>query len=776
MPEKHFHTSYTNINSRIPIVFFLLLFSSNIFSQTNLYSLNTIQKIEIYFSQPNWDYQMDTAKSGSENYIVSSFIKLNGVQFDSVGIKYKGNSSYDSTFKKNPIHIELNAFKTQYYQGISDIKLSNCYDDPSMIREVLAYAILNKYMECPRSNFAQLYINDEYIGLYSNDEAINKQFCANYFNSTDNTFIKCNPKLNPGPASKCNIKYISTDTFSYTNFYQMKSNEGWKDLVKLCDTVSNFPSRIENVIDLDKLIWMLAFNNLLVNLDSYTGAFCQNYYLYKDNNNLYNPIVWDLNMSFGGFPFAGSPNNGFGGLNLIGMQQLPSTLHATHADWPLINSVMINPMYKRMYFAHMRTLINENFANSFYQTLASQLQSKIDTAVKSDSNKFYSYSQFQNGLSGNVAIGSYTIPGIVNLMSARITYLQSTTELSQSPPTISLITTSTNTPKLNEEITITAQVFNTNNVSLNYKFNKSEKFNKIIMYDDGTHNDGSANDNVYGNKIKMLSEELSYYLYAENANAGIFSPQSAEHVFYTLNVIRNKPLKNEIVINEFLTSNNKSDINEYGIYTDWIELYNNSDKKISLFEMYLSDDLNNRKKFSFPAGSYIEPKNYFAIWADELYSKKYVHCNFKLSNINGYLSLSNDSGILFDEVSYNLQQTDISTGRCPDGYGSYVAIKTPTFLGANNSNCTIGIDEKSTFNQFKIYPNPASEKLFIYSKNTNAYQIEIHNSLGQILLKGTFDNDKTQFDLSKIESGIYFIRFLNSNNELLLTEKLIVAK
>ena len=42
------------------------------------------------------------------------------------------------------------------------------------------------------------------------------------------------------------------------------------------------PPVAEKVLDVDRALWMLAFNNVLVNLDSYSGAFRQNYYLYHD--------------------------------------------------------------------------------------------------------------------------------------------------------------------------------------------------------------------------------------------------------------------------------------------------------------------------------------------------------------------------------------------------------------------------------------------------------------------------------------------------------------
>jgi spore coat protein CotH len=56
---------------------------------------------------------------------MSSLVRINGISYDSVGVKYKGNSSFDSTKIKNPLHISLNEFKNQQHQGYTDIKLSN---------------------------------------------------------------------------------------------------------------------------------------------------------------------------------------------------------------------------------------------------------------------------------------------------------------------------------------------------------------------------------------------------------------------------------------------------------------------------------------------------------------------------------------------------------------------------------------------------------------------------------------------------------------------------
>jgi hypothetical protein len=512
-----------------------LLFLGSLVKAQTFYDINTIQKIEIQFSQMEWDYQLDTAKSGADGFLVAQ-VKVNGTEYDSVGVKYKGNSSYNAAAIKNPLHIALDEYKSQNYLGYKDIKLSNCYADPSMIREVLSYSILKNYMDCPLSNFAQVYINGVYLGLYSNDESINKTFCAKHFSSSKNTLIKANPVLNPGPASKCNLKYIAEDSSAYFNFYEIKSDYGWNDLVTLCNTVTNNPSEIESAMDMDRVAWMLAFNNVLVNLDSYTGVFTQNYYLYKDNNKRFNPIIWDLNMSLGGFPYIGSSNTIMGSLTVADMELLSPTIHAADQYWPLINDVMNNASLRKIYFAHMRTITNEIFANNSYVSTASQLQAIVDTAVKSDLNKAFTYQQFQNGMSGNCTFGSYVVPGITTLMTARVQFLQSNTEYSYTAPSITSVTSSSPSPVINSNVTITAQVSNANAgaVFLGYRTNKLAKFTKIAMYDDGAHNDGAANDDVFGTSFTMLTTQAQYYIYAENNNAAMFSPERAEHEYYTL--------------------------------------------------------------------------------------------------------------------------------------------------------------------------------------------------------------------------------------------------
>lgn len=501
--------------------------------QTSFYQVDSVQQIEIFLSQPDWNHQLHVLKITTDGYLKADSVRISGTTFKNVGVKYKGNSSYDSTWIKNPWTISLDKYQDQNYQGYTSIKLSNGYQDPSLIREVLSYRILSNYMECSQSNFAKVFVNGQYFGLYSNVEDIGKTWCASHFKSSkSNTFFKGNPMITPGPSVKCNLKYLGADSSLYFDYYEIKSTYGWNRLVELCDVATNNGSLLPSYLDMDRFTWMLAFNNLLVNLDSYTGAFAQNYYFFRDNNGVFNPVVWDLNMSFGGFPFVGSSNNSLGSLSIASMKQLPTTIHQTDPYWPVINVVMANPRLKKMYHAHLRTMLGEYFVSGTYESWATQMQSTIAGAVAADTNKFFTTDQFGQSLDSDILAGTYQVPGIRSLMDARKTYLLGRPEISAVPPSVGNVSATWD----GSNALVTASLSNHQDtaVYLGYRNIASAKFTRIRMFDDGQHGDLAQGDGIYGGTFVTGTDQSQFYLYAENADAAVFSPVRAEHEFYTL--------------------------------------------------------------------------------------------------------------------------------------------------------------------------------------------------------------------------------------------------
>ena len=730
---------------------FLLMYSCAFFhlNAQYFYQRDSIQVIEIFFSFSNWDAQLD-ANEATETYIYADSIRINGTSFDSCGVRYKGNSSYNPSNQKNPLRLELNTIKAnQDYQGFTDIKLSNGYKDPSMIREILTYQIIENYMDCPRSNFARVYINGQYRGVYTNNESIKDDFNeAHYY--ADDTYFKCNPVggAGPGGGTSPDLKYLGTDSTSYFNGYELQSTYGWNRLVTLCNTLNNDFQNIESTLDIDRAIWMLAFNNVLVNLDSYSGAFRQNYYISWDKNGRFVPTVWDVNMSFGSFP-GGTGSGAF----------TPSALdpfsNSTSVNHPLIKQIMANPLYKRMYMAHVRTMVQEMFESGQYETWAQSLMALADSSIQADPYKFYSYNQFLNSLTTAVAGGGpgggSSIPGIKALMDARAQFFSTNAAYLLQAPAILSHGATASPLNYGSTTTLIANVSNETNVYLGYRTDHTLTFNRVQMYDDGAHNDGAAGDHTYGVEVPVNGLLFEYYIYADNNNAGLFSPARAEHEFHTLAVTFPSPAVGSLLINEVLASNDSLLFDLNGEDDDWIELVNTTNTPIDLAGFYLSDNPLNLMAWVFPAGTSIPANGYLLVWADKDTLQQGLHANFKISADGEYVYLSHGFNV-HDQISFGPQIANISYARCPDAGLDFATI-LPTPLA--NNTCNIGIQEMEAL-QVQVYPNPFLEVLHIVSHEEHV-QITVRNINGQTLQTQQINTGKYQLDASSWARGLYLI-------------------
>ena len=737
-------------------VFFLQVMS---FAQ-DFYNLENIQTIEITFAESNWDQLLDNAYATDAGYIMAQGVAINGVVFDSVGVKYKGNSSYSANQVKNPWHIELDTYKEQEYDGYTDIKLANGYKDPSFLRDVLGYQIVRQYMDAPLANYANLYVNGNLIGLYSNTESISKKFVNSRFGSKSNTFIKCSPPDGAGPQSNDfpNLVYLGQDSTDYYDSYEMKSDAGWQELINFCDTLANHTDEIEKILDVDRALWMLAFDNVTVNLDSYIGIFSQNYYLYRDDYGRFLPIVWDLNESFGVFSQTGTINLN----NTTSKQQMTYLLHANDSNWSLVQKLLSVPMYKRMYLAHFKTILLENFDSGTYYDTGLSLQAIIDEAVQNDGNKFFTYNNFINNLTSDVSSGGgggggSSTPGITNLMDGRNDYLLGLADFTQDEPVITDIALSNSSPIVNETITITASISNENAAYLAYRNKTLAPFTRVEMYDDGAHNDGAANDGTYGVELEVDNTLIQYYIYAENNNVGKFSPQRAEYEYHIITATITNPTVGDLVINEFMASNDVTVADQDGEFDDWIELYNNSSSTIDLEGYFLSDDSEDLTKWAFPAGTEIEANAYLVVWADDDQDQSGLHANFKLSAAGESIFLTDTSGTVIDEVSFVDQTADVSYGRFPNGTGDF-QLMSPTF-NAENSITTSTSDLALEAIIIKAFPNPADHSFYleINGEEQKERLVSVYNINGTIFYQDTILGS-THINASDWASGMYIVR------------------
>ncbi|MBK8644283.1 MAG: CotH kinase family protein [Saprospiraceae bacterium] len=737
------------------------------FQAQSLYDSDKVQEIRITFPTGDWDKKLDSLHTADPDLrLVATKVILNGIAYDSAGIRYKGNSTYNPTRVKNPLNIKLDFIRDdQSYEGVNTLKLSNGFMDPSFLREALGYQIVRQYMPAALANFIKVFVNDTYLGLYTNVQDLDNDFLEQHFYTSDGVYFQCDrvekqkqlPGNCPMGGSGSALKFISDDSACYQNNYEIESESGWDELVRFLKTLNQNPAGISSVLDVDRALWMLALNNFYVNLDSYSGS-GHNYLIYQDEHGRFNPIMWDLNEFYGAFT-----NSGMGQLNLQQMITLSPLLHVTNAERPLISKLLSIPSWKKRYLAHLGTIMSDAKQNNFYQSQGVYLQNLVRDAVSQDKNKFFTDAAFNLNLQSDFQINppaGKIYPGLVSFAQARFNYLNTVPELSVASPIIHQINTEPLKPSPQELISFNVQVTQADNVVLYYRATRRALFSSITLYDDGLHQDGTAGDGVYANQlVAPQTDEIQYYIFAENNNIASLSPPRAEYEFHSLYLKNESILSGEILINEFMASNKSYKQDERGDYDDWIELYNSTDRPLSLRGAYLSDQSDNLAKWSFPDTT-ILPKSFLCIWADEDGMSAGLHTNFKLSKSGEQIFLSNAAGVI-DSIFYSEQQDDNSYGRCATQWQLFTK---PSFAAAND--CATGVNDfENGDHGMKVFPNPF-KNLFYLQLPTPFHKEDV---LGLYSLSGQFIKlDLPELDgqgelipirTRDLQSGLYLLKY-----------------
>lgn len=383
-----------------------------------LFNDNTIHTININFSQGNYWSLLVANKSFDDSNDTSTYIPasviIDGTLLDSVGIQFKGNSSYyNYPSNKKPFTLAFNEYiPGQDYDGLKNINLNNMYQDPAFMREKLFLDFCNeKGIYAPRANYAKLYINGSYSGLYLMVERINKTFVKDRFLENDGNLFKGDN----GNGACADLKYNGPSQTSYYSCYDLKTNKttnDWSDLVNLTYQINNtsdmqFRDSLEAVLNTNSFINAWAAYNLFVDFDSYPYRFIHNYYIYHDTaSDQFQWIVWDASTAFG-MDVPGS----------IASIESTSVLYVTPSedDRPLVKRMLDNDTLKANYLNTVCSFANNDFLPAVLNPKIDTLYSRIQNDVYSDPLKMYTDAEFNTNV--NSDLGS--TPGLKSFISNR---------------------------------------------------------------------------------------------------------------------------------------------------------------------------------------------------------------------------------------------------------------------------------------------------------------------------------------------------------------------
>lgn len=416
-----------------------------------LFNKETIQDVKISIDENNWNYLLQNAID--KPTVLASSVSIGDDTVKYVGIKTKGNLTlkevWNSSSDRFSFTINFGKYIStdngytdkQNLYGLRKVALNNIYGDATLMKEYLSYELMTKMgIPTPEYSLINLYINDEFYGVYMMVESIDSSLTQRTLGEKSDYLVK--PESSGGDLIYDNSldEYINDDgefdfsSIIYDNsgniiYPNDKSNPLYKynglwendedtfeDIVDMLPTIfkwmktlnklnntdnpntDDYKLALEEIIDVDSLIRYFAVNTYLVNLDSYQSEKMQNYALYINETGRATIIPWDYNYSFGVYGLGSASD-------VINFDIYNPVINTTLKDRPLLNVILQNDEYKTLYEKYLNNITiiaseggttsdGDTYEENNFATILNKYNKLLNNIYGNDPTAFYTLDEY----------------------------------------------------------------------------------------------------------------------------------------------------------------------------------------------------------------------------------------------------------------------------------------------------------------------------------------------------------------------------------------------
>jgi CotH kinase protein/Lamin Tail Domain len=665
-----------------------------------------VHVVNVKFDKP-WSEIEPILKANKQNEIyIPASLEINCipaghpgcVKMDSVGVRHKGNSTFNQNRAKNPFRFSFDEYGIdQRWDGLKGFTLNNAWSDPSHMNEKIHLDFAHKAgIAGPRANFAWLYINDTLFSFYSLVELADKHLLQSRFGDKDGDLFKANDLVGGGQVSDF-VRRSPFDASAYLNRFENKSDSverAWDRLVRFIDTLNlatDIASVLPRIADVNALYRAFGSDNLFNNTDSYAQS-GQNYLFYfPQAAGPMEWILWDVSLS-------------------MGTRGTARTLTQANTNRPLANRIMDTPALREDYLRALWFMYNAHFAGTWLRDRIDSVAQFIRPHITADTRKLSTLAAFESD-----------IDTLKNFITTRQSYVQGSSGFSSaSNGNISAANAIRSGDIVISEIAAAqgwVEVHNTRTYSIDLSGHslsdnaaQPDKWNFPLgsFVEPGDYRvialqGGSAGTSGPTN---FSLSATGGYLRLSRANETVvdsitFGAQQGDRTISRFgtsfgegaatpgkpNVDATTPVTQPpVVINEFMADNDTLTA-PVGMKADWVELYNTTSSPVSLAGMYLSDSRDNPSKWQFPTGTTIPANGYLVVWAYDTTFAGSMHASWALSRSGEHIRLSNADLSVMDSLTFGEQAKSRSMARLPNGSGAFQSACLPTLGAANTAPC-----------------------------------------------------------------------------------------
>jgi spore coat protein H len=660
----------------------------------NVFPQDEVTKIKIYIHPDSLALLLSPDVLGNGHEFPATFVFESNVLSDSlinVGFRSRGNTSLQAGKKSFKIDFDMPGGVGKW-QGLRELNLNGNHNDPSLLRAKMYWDICRHFgLPGSRVSYTELFVNEEYKGLYINVESVDDLFTELYFNEKTGNLWKC---LYPAT-----LEFLGTNGADYqvmtswgTPIYDLENNTQLNDYQDLADFVNvlnntsnqSIVCELRKVMNVDRLLQYMAIDVMTGNWD---GAHFNknNFYLFQnDLTHRLEFIPYDTDNTFGidWFNINWSTRNIY---NWDGS-----------ANLPLYNKMMAIPTFRAIYSYYIQEVANYMSSQEFTNGVIG-LQSMITPSALADTYRTLDYDftedDFLNALDSTW--GNHVTMGIWEYTQARASSALSQLDANVTSP--SLVYQVYSQVEQDTAHLYFRSTMNTANVA--YRIQGASTWNVLSAQITGQ----TAWD--YGMRVALPLAGFQGTIEWQ------ITPGSEVLVSQPCQIFVSHCGLNHLgyYVNEVAPSGTAGFSDELGEQNDWIEIYREPGSAFLWNDLWITDDPNDPNKWKLKNFGMQTP-NFLTLWADDSPEQGQKHLNFKLNNTDEFVGLSiwdNGDFHWIDSITYSNGPLLYSFARSEDGGQPWNWTLAPTPSASNLVTSILEFNKSPML----LYPNPAVDEV-----------------------------------------------------------------
>jgi hypothetical protein len=269
---------------------------------------DVIQEVRLTLNSKDWT---SLKINFGDNTYYPCQLTWNGISLKNVGIRSRGNGSRSGTKPGLRVDADHYAPGQRFLTVMKSFVLRNNTQDASNMHERLAMKLLALMgFAVPREAFARLYVNNQFVGLYTIVESIDKPFLKRTMEENDGYLYEYDYDSGDDPY---HFEYRGSDPALYSpKPFKPSTHEKDPDpkpieaMIRIINQTpdSDFVRRMSDYLDLNRFMWYVGAENFLGEKDGMLGDFAiNNFYMYRLEHTTRSVLIpWDRSQSFTGGP------------------------------------------------------------------------------------------------------------------------------------------------------------------------------------------------------------------------------------------------------------------------------------------------------------------------------------------------------------------------------------------------------------------------------------------------------------------------------------------